>query len=124
VFEPLIPSAAPWLAAVEAEPIAATASQVLNLVPLLLLLPLSGFIFTALFGRRIGRFAFLVPLLLIVATWAIAMVVVYEALSGGFGEHGAGITLWTWIPAGAFQVQMGLYVDQLTACLLIVSWST
>jgi NADH-quinone oxidoreductase subunit L len=120
VFEPLIPSAAPWLAAVEAEPIAATASQVLNLVPLLLLLPLSGFIFTALFGRRIGRFAFLVPLLLIVATWAIAMVVVYEALSGGFGEHGAGITLWTWIPAGAFQVQMGLYVDQLTACLLIV----
>ena len=120
MFEPLIPSAAPWLAAVEAEPIAATASQVLNLVPLLLLLPLSGFIFTALFGRRIGRFAFLVPLLLIVATWAIAMVVVYEALSGGFGEHGAGITLWTWIPAGAFQVQMGLYVDQLTACLLIV----
>jgi NADH-quinone oxidoreductase subunit L len=93
---------------------------VLNLVPLLLLLPLAGFVFTALFGRRIGRFAFLVPLLLIVATWAIAMVVVYEALTGGFGEHGAGITLWTWIPAGAFQVEMGLYVDQLTACLLIV----
>ncbi len=118
MFEPLIPSAAPWLAAVEAEPIAA--SGVINLVPLLLLLPIAGFAFTALFGRRIGRFAFLVPLLLIVATWAIAMVVVYEALSGGFGEHGAGITLWTWIPAGAFQVEMGLYVDQLTACLLIV----
>jgi NADH-quinone oxidoreductase subunit L len=120
VFEHLIPGAAPLLAAAAAEPIAATASQVLNLVPLLLLLPLAGFVFTALFGRRIGRFAFLVPLLLIVATWAIAMVVVYEALSGGFGEHGAGITLWTWIPAGAFQVEMGLYVDQLTACLLIV----
>jgi len=120
VFEHLIPSAAPLLAAAAAEPIAATASQVLNLVPLLLLLPLAGFVFTALFGRRIGRFAFLVPLLLIVATWAIAMVVVYEALTGGFGEHGAGITLWTWIPAGAFQVEMGLYVDQLTACLLIV----
>jgi NADH-quinone oxidoreductase subunit L len=118
VFEHLIPSAAPLLAAVEAEPIAA--ADVINLVPLLLLLPLAGFVFTALFGRRIGRFAFLVPLLLIVATWAIAMVVVYEALTGGFGEHGAGITLWTWIPAGAFQVEMGLYVDQLTACLLIV----
>jgi NADH-quinone oxidoreductase subunit L len=118
VFENLIPSATPWLAAVEAEP--AAASGVINLVPLLLLLPIAGFAFTALFGRRIGRFAFLVPLLLIVATWAIAMVVVYEALSGGFGEHGAGITLWTWIPAGALQVEMGLYVDQLTACLLIV----
>jgi NADH-quinone oxidoreductase subunit L len=118
VFEPLIPGAAPWLAAVAAEPI--EASGAINLVPLLLLLPLAGFAFTALFGRRIGRFAFLVPLLLIVATWAIAMAVVYEALTGGFGEHGAGITLWTWIPAGAFQVEMGLYVDQLTACLLIV----
>jgi NADH-quinone oxidoreductase subunit L len=119
VFESLIPSAAPWLAATAAaEPTAA--SDVINLVPLLLVLPLAGFVFTALFGRRIGRFAFLVPLLLIVATWAIAMVVVYEALSGGLGEHGAGITLWTWIPAGAFQVEMGLYVDQLTACLLIV----
>ncbi len=120
MFEPLIPSASHLLAAVEAEPISATASSVLNLLPVLLLLPISGFVFTALFGRRIGRFAFLVPLLLIVATWGLAMVVVYEALTGGFGEHGAGITIYTWIPAGAFQVQLGLFVDQLTACLLIV----
>ncbi len=120
MFDLLIPSAAPWLAAAAAEGEPAAVSDAINLVPLLLLLPLAGFAFTALFGRRIGRFAFLVPLLLIVATWAIAMVVVYEALTGGFGEHGAGITLWTWIPAGAFQVEMGFYVDQLTACLLIV----
>ena len=118
MFETLVPHAAPLLAVAEAE--SSAAAGVINLVPLLLVLPLAGFVFTAFFGRRIGRFAFLVPLLLIVATWAIAMVVVYEALSGGFGEHGAGITLWTWIPAGAFQVEMGLYVDQLTACLLIV----
>jgi NADH-quinone oxidoreductase subunit L len=117
VFEPMIPSVAPLLAAASEE---AVVSEVVNLVPLLLALPLAGFVFTAFFGRRIGRFAFLVPLLLVVATWAIAMVVVYEALTGGFGEHGAGITLWTWIPAGAFQVTMGLFVDQLTACLLIV----
>ena len=48
------------------------------------------------------------------------MVVVYQALTGGFGEHGAGVTLWRWIPAGAFTVDVGLFVDQLTACLLIV----
>ena len=48
------------------------------------------------------------------------MAVVYQALTGGFGEHGAGITLWTWIPAGAFNVDVGFFVDQLTACLLIV----
>ncbi len=120
MIEPLVQSAAPLLAAAAAEPISASATDVLNLVPVLLLLPISGFVFTALFGRRIGRFAFLPPLLLVVATWALAMVVVFEALTGGFGEHGAGITIYTWIPAGAFQVTFGLFVDQLTACLLIV----
>jgi len=118
VFESLIPSVAPLVAAASEE--AEAVSEVINLVPILLALPLAGFVFTAFFGRRIGRFAFLVPLLLVVATWVLGMVVVYEALSGGFGEHGAGITLYTWIPAGAFQVELGLFVDQLTACLLIV----
>ena len=121
MFHPLVPSVAPLLAAVtEAEPLPAGAADILNLVPLILALPLAGFVFTAFFGRRIGRFAFLVPLLLVVASWALAMVVVVAALTGGLGEHGAGITLWTWIPAGAFHVEVGLYVDQLTACLLIV----
>ncbi len=119
MFEPLIPSAAPLLAAAEPGTLAA-ASDLINLVPVVLLLPLAGFVFTAFFGRRIGRLAFVVPLLLVVASWALAMVVVYEALAGGFGEHGAGLTLYTWIPAGAFQVEFGLFVDQLTACLLIV----
>ena len=118
MFEPLIPSVAPLLVAASEE--AAAVSEVINLVPLLLVLPLAGFVFTAFLGRRIGRFAFVVPLLLIVATWVLGMVVSYEALTGGFGEHGAGITLYTWIPAGAFQVELGLFVDQLTACLLIV----
>ncbi len=98
----------------------AVSSPLLDLVPLIPALPLAGFAFTALFGRRLGRRAHLVPLAAVVVSWLIAMVVVVEALSGGFGEHGAGITLWTWIPAGAFQVTVGLFVDNLTACLLIV----
>jgi NADH-quinone oxidoreductase subunit L len=118
LFDPLAPGAALELAAASEE--AAAVSPALALVPLLLALPLAGFVFTALFGRRIGRWAFLVPLLLVVASWALAMVVVYEALTGGFGEHGSGLTLWTWIPAGAFRAEVGLFVDQLTACLLIV----
>jgi NADH-quinone oxidoreductase subunit L len=114
----LIPRAALEIAAASEE--VAAISPVLALVPLLLALPLAGFVFTAVFGRRIGRFAFLVPLLVVVATWALAMVVVYEALTGGFGPHGSGVTLWTWIPAGAFRAEVGLFVDQLTASLLIV----
>ena len=50
------------------------------------------------------------------------MVVVAAALSGAepFGEHGYGVTLWQWLPAGDLEVDVGLFVDNLTACLLIV----
>ena len=91
-----------------------------QLIPLIALLPILGFAFTALLGRRIGRFAFLVPLLLIIATWVIAMGVVYTALTGGYGEEGVTVVLWQWIPAGAFEVDLAFHVDNLTACLLIV----
>jgi NADH-quinone oxidoreductase subunit L len=91
----------------------------LALIPLLLLLPIAGFAFTALFGRRIGRFAFVVPLFAVILTWAIAMIVVVTQLGGGYGAA-AQIHLYTWIPAGQFQVEVGLHVDNLTACLLIV----
>jgi NADH-quinone oxidoreductase subunit L len=52
----------------------------------------------------------------------VAMVVAFGALthSLGFGEAGAGITLWNWIPATGFHADMGFFVDPLTACLLIV----
>jgi NADH-quinone oxidoreductase subunit L len=91
-----------------------------QLIPLIPALPIFGFAFTALFGRRIGRFAFLLPLLLVIASWAIAMGVVYTQLTGGYGEAGASVHLWTWIPAGDFQVEVGFRVDSLTSCLLIV----
>ena len=98
-----------------------------TLIPLIALLPILGFAFTALFGRRlqlkVGRgAAALVPLLIVVAVWVIAMAVCIPALTHAepFGEHGLDVNLWTWIPAGGFEVSMGFHVDALTACLLIV----
>src|SRR5206468_5436347 len=44
----------------------------------------------------------------------------FTALTGGFGEDGASVTLWNWIPAGAFNVDIAFTVDNLTAVLLIV----
>jgi len=91
-----------------------------QLIPLIPALPIAGFAFTAVVGRRIGRFAFVVPLLLVIASWVIAMGVVYTQLTGGYGEAGADIRLWEWIPAGGFRIDVGFHVDNLTACLLIV----
>jgi NADH-quinone oxidoreductase subunit L len=102
-------------------------SGVDTLAPLLLVLPIAGFVLTALIGRRLGKQAHWIPVLAIVAVWLIAMAIVVNVLSGSAplipgseDIHGYEISLFTWIPAGQFQVDVGLYIDPLTACLLIV----
>ncbi|HEX9044283.1 MAG TPA: NADH-quinone oxidoreductase subunit L [Candidatus Limnocylindrales bacterium] len=97
------------------------------LIPLIAILPLAGFAFSVVFGRRLqatfGKHAAsLVPVGLVVISWIAAMLVASAALTGAapFGEHGHGVTLFQWIPAGRFQVTAAFFVDNLTACLLIV----
>jgi NADH-quinone oxidoreductase subunit L len=92
------------------------------LIILIIALPLAGFLVTAAIGRRLGPRAYWLPVLAVVASWAVAMVVVFSALTNAapFGEEGHGLTLWEWIPAGAFHVTAGFFVDHLTSVLLIV----
>ena len=91
-------------------------------IALIPFLPLGGFLFTAAIGRRLGKQAHWVPVGLVVISWAIAMVVVYATLAGvdPLGPQGYGFTIYRWIPAGEFTVDLGFFVDPLTACLLIV----
>ncbi|MES2210675.1 MAG: NADH-quinone oxidoreductase subunit L [Chloroflexota bacterium] len=90
------------------------------LIPLIALLPIAGFLFTAAVGRRLGKRAHIVPVAAVGLSWAIAMVVVFTTLTGGFGEAGLAVKLWDWIPAGAFHIEAAFFVDNLTAALLIV----
>jgi NADH-quinone oxidoreductase subunit L len=92
------------------------------LIPLIVVLPLAGFVITALIGRRLEKQAHIVPVGLIVIVWVISMVVAFATLTHAepFGEAGHGVNVYTWIPAGNFEVEAGFYVDALTACLLIV----
>ena len=98
-----------------------------TLIPLIAILPMAGFVFSVLFGRRLqARYgkaaASAVPLAVIALAWLAAMIVAVGAISGAapFGEHGYGVSFWEWIPAGQFTVTVGFFVDSLTACLLIV----
>jgi NADH-quinone oxidoreductase subunit L len=98
-----------------------------TLIPLIPLIPILGFAFNALFGRRLqmsfGRWAAeIVPVGGVIVTWLIALAVIVPALQHQepFGEAGLDVKLWTWIPAGALQVDLGFHVDALTAALLIV----
>ncbi len=93
------------------------------LIPLIPALPLAGFVLTGLFGRRLDKEAHWLPVGMVVAAWAISMVVAFASLTGSgpfAGGGGYGVKLWDWIPAGSFNVDAGFFVDNLTACLLIV----
>jgi NADH-quinone oxidoreductase subunit L len=91
-------------------------------LPLIPVLPLAGFVLTALAGRRFPEDAHRIAVWAVVASWVIASLVAVLALAhvSPFSPGGAGITLWTWIPATGFSADVGLYADTLTACLLIV----
>jgi NADH-quinone oxidoreductase subunit L len=89
------------------------------LVVLIIALPLAGFVVTATIGRRLGLDAFWAPVGAVVVSWLAAMLVVAHVLGGG-DEAAVAVTLWHWIPAGNFSVDIGFHVDQLTAVLLIV----
>ena len=91
------------------------------LVSLLLALPLAGFGLTALVGRRLHTKAWIIAVPVLIATWAIAMYLVYQTLFlHAYGDEGLHFTLYTWVPAGNFSIDFNLAVDALTAVLLIV----
>ena len=91
------------------------------LILLLLALPIAGFGLSALVGRRLGSRPWIIAVPIIIVTWLIAMYLVYQTLIvGAYGEGGIQVTLYRWIPAGAFQIDANFLVDNLTAVMLIV----
>jgi NADH-quinone oxidoreductase subunit L len=91
------------------------------LVLLLMALPLLGAGLSALVGRRLGRYAWIFSVSAIVLTWLVAMALVYQTLfAKTIPESGIHFTLYNWIPAGNFQVDVNFAVDALTAVMLIV----
>ena len=64
-----------------------------TLIPLIAILPLAGFAFTALVGRRLGKGAHWVPVGAVFVAWLIDMAAAFGALTGAepFGEYGYGV---------------------------------
>jgi NADH-quinone oxidoreductase subunit L len=93
---------------------------VLELVWLIPALPLAGFLVLLVAGRRIGE-----PGAGWLATAAcggsfVATLVVYLGLLGEHGEERHFVqTLFEWIPAGGFQVDMGFLVDPLSITMAL-----
>src|SRR5262245_33194702 len=96
------------------------------LIPAIVILPMIGFLITAVIGRRLDKQAHIIPVGVVVFVWVIAMVVVFAALTHAApfndeaADFGYTVPIYTRIPAGDFQVDLPFHVAALTACLLIV----
>ena len=98
---------------------AGTADQA-ALILLLLVLPIAGFGLTALVGRRLGTRAWIIAVPVIIVTWLVAMVVVYQPDAAASARTASTSRSTSGSRPGAFRVPFSLAVDNLTAVMLIV----
>jgi NADH-quinone oxidoreductase subunit L len=103
----------------EAEQVVA-ASGVFSLLWLVIALPLLGAAVLLLGGRRTDRFGPLLATLLPVASFLLACVMYAAQLGEPAEERAVGQTLWSWIPVGGLQVDVGLLLDPLSMCFLLL----
>lgn len=90
-------------------------SDLLFLIPLL---PLVAFCINILLGKSIIREkAYLVSIPAVAGSWVISLLVLLDINDS---HHAISQRLFTWIPAGDFNVAVTLYADQLTAIMLMV----
>jgi NADH-quinone oxidoreductase subunit L len=87
---------------------------------LLVALPLIGAAVLLLGGRRTDRFG---PYLAVGLSWAsfvVGLVVLVQMLGLGAEERSMQFTLWNWIPAGSFQLDVGMLVDPLSMSFVML----
>jgi NADH-quinone oxidoreductase subunit L len=99
---------------------AADASGASSVAWLLVALPLVGAAVLLLGGRRTDKFG---PLLAVGMSWAsfvVGLVIMVQLLGLDAAQRAQHLTLWDWIPAGAFQLNVGMLVDPLSMSFVML----
>jgi len=86
------------------------------LYALIPLLPLFAFIVLGLFGHRIKARAHLIAVPAVGISFVLSVMALSEVANG----HVLEIPLYTWATSGELTIRLGLYVDQLTAAMLLL----
>ena len=86
------------------------------LYALIPLLPLLAFVVLGLFGHHIKERAHFVAVPAVCLSFLISLVAFSEVANGNVLE----VPLYTWADSGDLSIQIGLYVDQLTAAMLML----
>ena len=86
-------------------------------IVLIPILPFLAFLITGLFGRWIGHRAHWVAVPAVGLSWLLSIAAFLEVAGGGAPIQ---VTLYHWIGSGSLNVNLSLYVDQLTAVMLLL----
>ena len=93
----------------------------LNLTPLILLLPLVGFVVLGLFGRQMPKGAVaLIACGLVLASFVAAVVDFFALLGQPVSQRVGDATIWTWVTSGSLTIKFGLLSDPLSAIMLLI----
>jgi NADH-quinone oxidoreductase subunit L len=99
---------------------AADATGVLSLGWLLILLPMLGAAVLLLGGRRTDAFGHLVGTGTVAGSFLIGLLQFLALVGRDAEERAVGQHLFSWVPAGAFQVDVGLLLDPLSMCFVLL----
>ncbi len=93
----------------------------LNLTPLILALPLAGFVVLGLLGRTLPRAVIsLIGCGVVLAAFVCAAADFFSMVGHPTGARTADATLWTWVQSGALHITFGLLSDPLSAVMLLI----
>lgn len=90
--------------------------------PLIVLFPLVGFLFNGLLGRKIKNEAIVggIGTLAVASSFILALTIFFEMLGSSPEERKHVVTLFQWISAGSFSVNVAYQVDQLSILMTLI----
>jgi len=87
---------------------------------LLLALPVAGAVILLLGGKRANSWGHLVGVILPVAAFIYGLMAFFAMLSYPASQRSRDLHLYTWIPVGRLQVSIGLLLDPLSICFVLL----
>jgi len=101
-------------------PLYAAASGSFSLTWLLIALPLAGAAILLLGGKRTDKWGHLLGTLTALGSFAVGLVLFFTLLGRSGHNRAVSDHLFSWIPVGGFQVDVGLLFDQLSAVFVLL----
>jgi NADH-quinone oxidoreductase subunit L len=96
------------------------ATGVSSLAVLLLLLPLAGAVVLLVGGRRLDKVGHYIAVALVGAAFVLGLVMFFDVVGHPSGERTSEVSLFSWIPAEALQVDFGLRIDPLSLTFVLL----